>query len=96
MVWDMLPSPLIPRSCISQQALRDLTAIMGPPESAGDGAILLRNLRIMGQDIPDMAVRESSSPTRLHVDGLLGFDFFQQFSEIIWQPIEQQVTLVLP
>jgi hypothetical protein len=94
--YDMLPGPLWPRSFISRQMLREVTIRLGPPARASDGSIVLGDLRIVGQGIPDLAVRVSAAPTRLRVDGILGFDFFQQFSEIIWQPASHEVTLVLP
>lgn len=93
--WDMMPNPTLRRSRISPRALDDLTAREGGPLRRGD-AVLLQQLRIRGEPIPDLPVLVGASVTRLGVDGILGFDFFEQFEEVRWNPRTQFMVLFFP
>ncbi len=43
---------------------------------------LLRDLRIAGQPVPDLVVRESNRLTEVGADGAVGLDFLNRFTEI--------------
>jgi hypothetical protein len=94
MVWDMLPNPVQPRSTISPQSLADLIAREGTPDRTDAGDVILRDMQIARQPLPDLAVRISTTPDRLRVNGILGLDFFQQFHVVHWRPRTHLVVLV--
>jgi hypothetical protein len=54
----------------------------GPVPAGHRDRIVLQDLRLAGQPIPDVEVRVGRAATLLHVDGILGFDFFRMFPEI--------------
>ena len=93
--WDMMPNPTLRRSRIGPRALDDLAMREGPLVRRGD-EVVLQNLQIHGHPIPDLAVQVSPIVARLHIDGMLGFDFFAQFAEVRWRPRRNLVTLVFP
>jgi len=93
-VLEMLANLLSARSFVSQQARDDLHRWGLAP--AGAGALILRDLRIVGQPVPDLAVRVGPAPRLLAVDGILGFDFFAKFSRIMLGTGTLIVTLVGP
>ena len=93
--WDMLPNPTVARSRIGPRALDDLIRHEGPPPRRGND-LILRNLTIAGQQRPDLAVLVDPGITRLKIDGMLGFDFFERFEEVRWNPRTKLVTLLLP
>lgn len=93
--WDLLPNPTLRRSRISQRSLDDLVMREGTPTRHGH-EVVLRQLQIQGQPIPDLPVQVDAGIARLGIDGILGLDFFEQFEEVRWQPRTNVVTLLLP
>lgn len=91
--WDMLPNPLLAQTVIRASAARDYRARM-EESSAGGPRVTLQDLRIDRQPIPDLSARIVRSIPRIPVDGILGLDFFQKFSEVRWDPHTHRVTLV--
>ena len=69
-----------PLSSVSQGVLETLL-LEGHVESAARPAYVLRNATIQGQPIPDLPVRVSRRVTQVGADGVLGLDFFGQFTE---------------
>ncbi len=93
-VLEMIPNPTVLRSSLSRQALRDLRT-RGVLEGGGP-TFVLRDLRISGQPVADLTVRVGAAATLLRVDGILGFDFFLQFSAVVLEPRTLRVTLIDP
>jgi len=93
MVWDMLPNPTARHSSISPEALGDMQARGWTPSTTSNTA-LLQDLRISGQPIPDLHVRVSPAVTLIAVDGIFGFDFFEKFAAVHWEPSTGRVTLI--
>ncbi len=54
---------------------------------------MLRDLRIVGQPVPDVAVRVGAAANLLRVDGILGFDFFGRFRHIGFDTQTRRMTL---
>jgi len=85
--WDMLPYPSSRRSVVTRTAFMDARARLGlEEESRQYRGILVSDLRIRGQAVPDLIVSPSLAPSRLRVDGFLGLDFFSQFDLVEWRP----------
>ncbi len=78
---EMMPNPFAARSTISRVALENMQRQGLLPAGVSD-KLVLRNLRLAGQLVPDLAVSVGSAATLLRVDGILGFDFFRNFGEI--------------
>jgi hypothetical protein len=78
---EMLPNPFTPRSTVSRRTLGDLVRHHVLPADH-ESRFSLRDLLIAGQSVPDLDVQVGSAATLLHVDGILGFDFFERFAEI--------------
>src|SRR5689334_19985953 len=78
---EMLPNPFTPRSTISRTAFEELDyrGLLPPDRGA---RFRLRNLSITGWRVPDIEVNVGTAATLLRIDGILGFDFFQNFGEI--------------
>ncbi len=94
-VLEMVPNPGFPRTVISQRAADDLTARgMIAPGRRRD--VTLRNLRIEGQQIPDLVVRVSPIGRILGVDGILGFDFIQRYTGVYLDVPALRLTLIDP
>ena len=94
-VLEMLPLPQQRRSAISRRALERVTEqALIRPISAGTHA--LRDLRIKGHEVPELQVRVSGAPDIAEVDGVLGLDFFANFTDVRWTPGINTVILVLP
>lgn len=55
--------------------------------------VRLRDLRIVGEHVPDIDAYVSSALTRLGVDGVLGYDFFEHFAAVHWCPHRRQIVL---
>lgn len=94
-VLDMLPNPLARRSSIALRSLDDIEAREGLVPGTG-GRWRLTNLRIGQHPIPDLEATLSPTVTRLHVDGVLGLDFFARFAGVRWEPRTHPVTLIGP
>jgi hypothetical protein len=89
----MLLLPQSPISVISPTVLRyrvDPAIIV--PLSAD--AYMLRDLCIAGQPLPDLAVRVSAAAMVAKADGILGYNFFGQFTEVRRTPATNNVVLV--
>ena len=91
-ILEMLPNLFAARSTISQRALDELRS--NGLIASGDSPFVLRDLRIVGQPVPDVAVHVGTAASILRVDGILGYDFVQQFSRIIFETRTRWVTLV--
>jgi hypothetical protein len=96
-VLDMAPNLIFRESLISEQALVDLRRRGVLPE-AGDRQrrLVVRELRIVGQPIPDVEVRSSRLPDVLRVDGLLGLDFLERFATVRYDTATHRVTRTRP
>ena len=93
-VLEMLPNLLSARSVIGQPALDDLRRWnLAAADARG---LVLRDLRIVGQPVPDLAVRVGPAPSLLAVDGVLGFDFFAKFGRVILATATLTLSLVDP
>jgi hypothetical protein len=85
--WDMLPYPSARRTVVTRNAFLDASARLGRAERARqERGLLVGDLRIRGQAVPDLFVVPSLAPSRLRVDGFLGLDFFSQFDVVEWHP----------
>lgn len=73
-ILEMLPSLFAARSTINRRALDDLLGkgLVTP----GGPIVLLRDVRIVGQSVPDLTVHVGAAANLLRVDGILGLDFF--------------------
>jgi hypothetical protein len=91
---DMLPYPAAPRSEVTPDIFRDARWKLGEPALRNRG-IILQDLRIAGQPVPDLIVHPSLAPTRLQIDGFLGLDFFSQFDVVEWHPKTHLVRLTI-
>jgi hypothetical protein len=63
------------------------------PEEHGE-RIVLRDLSIAGWRVPDIEVSVGTAASLLRVDGILGFDLFERFGEIRFNPRTFVMTLV--
>ena len=61
---------------------RDELASNGVLVPAGPRRYLLRDLSIEGQPLPDVVVRLSPRASAVGIDGMLGLDFLNTFTEI--------------
>ena len=93
--WDMLPNPLARQSVISAQSFADLRRWKLASEIS-ERRVVLRDLQIAGRSVPDLTVRISEAVARLGVNGMLGFDFFEQFDSVLWMPRTGWLTLRFP
>jgi len=78
---EMLPNPFTPRSTISRTAFEDLDYRGLLPSDRG-ARFPLRKLSIAGWRVPVIEVSVGAAATMLRIDGILGFDFFQNYDEI--------------
>ena len=92
--WDMLPYPSARRSVVTREGFLDARAKLGGMTRPGRG-LLLGDLSILGQPLPDLLVFPSLAPARLEVDGFLGLDFFSQFDLVEWYPKTWQMRLTI-
>jgi len=92
---ELLPLPQQRRSVISRRALARVTeqALIRPISA---GIYALHDLRIKGHEVPELQVRVSGAPDIAEVDGVLGLDFFANFTDVRWTPGTNTVVLVLP
>jgi hypothetical protein len=90
---DMLPYPTARRSCVTRHAMQDILDLTTTTVRRGP-RLLLTDLRIAGQPVPDLEVVPSLAPSRLQVDGFLGLDFFEQFDIVEWRPKARLMRLV--
>jgi hypothetical protein len=91
---DMLPYPTARRSVITRLVFQNAAGRLGDRARRGQG-ILLSQLQIVGQSVPDLIVYPSMAPSRLQVDGFLGLDFFSQFDVVEWHPKTWLVRLTI-
>jgi hypothetical protein len=92
--WDMLPYPSARRTVITRNAFQDASVRLGrADETRQVRELLVSDLRIHGQVVPDLIVVPSLAPSRLRVDGFLGLDFFSQFDLVEWHPKNWQMRL---
>jgi len=61
-----------------------------------DRLYLLRRISIAGQTLPDLEVHLSSRATRLGIQGILGLNFLQQFTEVRFRTADLLLMLVDP
>jgi hypothetical protein len=92
--WDMLPYPSARRSVVTRHGFLDARTRLGREVDSGLG-LLLSDLRILGQPVPDLTVVPSMAPARLEVDGFLGLDFFAQFDVVEWHPKTRLMRLTI-
>jgi hypothetical protein len=90
---DMLPYPASRRSVVTRNAFRDAHRKLGEGARRGHG-LLLQDVKITGQPVPELLVYPSVAPDRLQVDGFLGLDFFSQFDVVEWHPKTHLMRLV--
>jgi hypothetical protein len=91
---DMLPYPTARRSAVAPDVFEDARSKLGEQAMRGRG-LLLHDLAIAGQTVPDLIVRPSVAPSRLGVDGFLGLDFFSQFDLVEWHPKTHLMRLTI-
>ncbi|MEA2598858.1 MAG: hypothetical protein QOF01_5327 [Thermomicrobiales bacterium] len=91
---DMLPYPTARRSVVTRDIFQDALLKLGDDALHGRG-ILLRDLKIAGQPVPDLVVHPSVAPGRLQVDGFLGLDFFEKFDVVEWRPKTRLMRLTI-
>ena len=91
----MLPNPTSPRSLISVQARAEL---IGRRLLSADAVAPhhLRDLKIQGQEIPDLLVRVARLAPLRELDGILGQDFFEQYREVRYDPRARRLILLHP
>jgi hypothetical protein len=94
--WDMLPYPSARRTVITRNAFLDASARLGRADGIRqERELLVRDLRIHGQPVPELIMVPSLAPSRLRVDGFLGLDFFSQFDLVEWYPKTWQMRLTI-
>jgi hypothetical protein len=91
---DMLPYPSARRSVVRREVFEDARRKLGEG-ARRDRGILLHDMTIAGQPVPDLIVHPSAAPSRLNVDGFLGLDFFSQFDVVEWRPKTSQMRLTI-
>ena len=91
---DMLPYPTARRSVVTRPIFHQALSILGETARHGSG-MLLQDLRIAGQAVPDLTVYPSMAPGRLLVDGFLGLDFFEHFDLVEWRPKTRLIQLTM-
>jgi hypothetical protein len=91
-VFDMLPNPNSSRTVIRPSSFEDLVR-RGLAPADEPRRVMLRQLSIAGQPVPDLEARVSAAVGRLGFDGMLGFDFFARFDEVVWRPHTGHLTL---
>jgi hypothetical protein len=79
---------------VAPNVFEDARSKLGEQARHGRG-LLLYDLRIAGQPVPDLAVMPGMAPERLHVDGFLGIDFFSQFDVVEWHPKTHLMRLTI-
>ena len=84
-----------PLSVISPNTERSLSAL-GLVEQLGDRQYRLPGLHVNGDRLPDLIVRASAGPALLGVDGMLGWDYLEQFTEVRIAPGTLRITLITP
>jgi hypothetical protein len=92
--WDMLPYPNARRSVVTRHGFLDARSKLGE-QAQRDGGMLLNDLSIQGQSVPDLLVMPSLAPSRLRVDGFLGLDFFGKFDVVEWHPKTRLMRLTI-
>ena len=90
---DFLPALNHPRSTISRAIQMELR-MLGIIDLTATPPFRLRDLRIESQRVPDIDVTVSAAPSLLKVHGMLGADFFRNYSQVIWDPATNVVTLI--
>jgi hypothetical protein len=91
---DMLPYPTSRRSVVTRPIFHQALGFLGENARQGSG-LLLQDLRIAGQEVPNLTVHPSMAPGRLQVDGFLGLDFFEQFDVVEWRPKIRLIQLTI-
>jgi hypothetical protein len=94
-VFEMLPNPVAPRTAIRPSSFQDL-AQRGMATAEEARRVTLRQLSIGGHPVPDLEASVSAAVGRLGFDGVLGFDFFARFAEVVWRPGTGQMILRFP
>ena len=92
---EMVPNPIFPRSIVSRRAFEELRAreLLQPVSGR---RYRMSGLRIAGYPVADLDVRVGPTAAILGVDGLLGLDFFTQFSAIHLDLRSWRLTLIDP
>jgi hypothetical protein len=91
---DMLPYPTARRSVVTRMVFQTVASTLGDDARRGRG-ILLRQLQISGQSLPNLIVHPSIAPERLQVDGFLGLDLFSRFDVVEWRPKTRLMRLII-
>lgn len=94
-VWDATINPGASRSLISRRTVDDLL-FLDAVRRLDQHHVLLQDLSIQRQRIPDITVRISPVPLSNELDVLLGFDFFRNYTEIRYHLEDQLLTLIDP
>jgi len=94
-VLNMVPNPGFPRSVVSRRVWDDLVA-RGMLAASEGRTVVLRDLRIEQQRSPDLPVRVSPLTRILGVDGILGFDFFENYTGVYFDIRARRLTLIDP
>ena len=91
-VFQMLPNPVASRTAIRPSSFQDLVQ-RGLATADEARRVTLRQLSIAGHPVPDLEATVSVAVGRLRFDGILGFDFFARFDEVVWRPHTGHMTL---
>ncbi|HET7037729.1 MAG TPA: hypothetical protein VFI42_18770 [Thermomicrobiaceae bacterium] len=94
-VWDATINPGVPQSLISRRAVGDLL-YLDAVRRLDQHHVLLQDLSIQRQRIPNITVRISPVSLSNELDVLLGFDFFRNYTEIRYHLADQLLTLIDP
>jgi hypothetical protein len=84
-----------PLSVISSNTERAISAL-GLVERLGARQYRIPGVRVNGDRLPDLIVRASAGPALLGVDGMLGWDYLEQFTEVRIEPGTLRITLMAP
>ncbi|MGH2588227.1 MAG: hypothetical protein ACRDJE_25185 [Dehalococcoidia bacterium] len=91
-VLRMIINPGYPISAITQRALHDLLARgFAVPDRVG--TYLVQRLQADGQSLPNIGVRVRAALDRFGVDGILGFDFATNFTDVCLNIPARRLTL---
>src|SRR5829696_3025258 len=94
-ILEMLPRIGVSESCITASA-RDNLAARGLLAHVGRNRYHLQNLHVRGQEVPDILVQVEELAPDFAFDGILGYDFFRNFSGASCEPGSRRFILVDP
>ena len=94
-ILEMLPRIGVSESSITAAA-RDNLAAHGLVADIGRNRYRLQNLHVRGQEVPEIVVVVEDLDPDFAFDGILGYNFFRNFSGASYEPASRRFILVDP